>query len=157
MSDRLRLIYILRGCQKDSSGHMHQTNSDDSNAREFLEELAIQLSPQAIFQSSFVASETTSVTKQMTISLLFPDVDLSLEGDVSDMLQDYLHHVKEVFGLRPVSPLLGESSRSRGLNASRYTPKSPRRQFRHFQQQRHSKMDASALALFLGPDLGRYL
>lgn len=158
ISDRLRLIYIVQGSQNGSDGHYHQANSDDRNVREFLEELAIQLSPQAIFRSSFLANEMTDKHKRLPSPLFFPDVDLSLKGEDSDLVQDYLEHVKEAFGLRPDSPLLGESSsRSRGPNTGRYTPNSPRRQTRRLQQQVNSKMDVSAVALFLGPELGRYL
>jgi hypothetical protein len=154
LSDRLRLIYILRGGRDDSDGH-HQ-NREDSSARGFLEDLAIQLSPQAIFQPSFVAQQQKGANEGLSLPLLFPDVDLSLEGESTELLQDYVHHIKDAFGLRPVSPLLGESSRSRGLSIGRHTPSSPRRLLRQ-QQQLNSKMDFSAVALFLGPELGRYL
>jgi hypothetical protein len=155
ISDRLRLIYIVQGSQIGSDGH----NSDDRNVREFLEDLAIQLSPQAIFRSSFLANEMTGKHKRLSSPLLFPDVDLSLEGEDSDVVHDYLEHVKETFGVRLDSPpLMGESSsRSRGPNTGRYTPNSPRRQTRRLQQQVNAKMDVSAMALFLGPELGRYL
>lgn len=151
ISDGLRLLIIVRGTRSDSDGN---NQAKDGSVRGFLEDLANNLAPRAIFHSSFVVKQMKSENKRLASPLYLPDVDLSLEREGDDQLRDYLDHVKDAFGLQSASPLsLGESSRSRGLSIGRYTPTSPRRSSR----EQNNKMDVSAVALFLGPELGRYI
>lgn len=149
ISESLRLLCILRANQ-----NVLAENVSDrcDTARDFMTDLSIRLAPCAIFRSDFT---TTLLAENLTsheFTVEFPSTDLSLELHKDDFLQDYLCHLQQAYGLRTVTPLFGESARSRRRSIGSYTPNSPRRQARM-----PNRMDISATSLFLGPELSRYL
>lgn len=153
----LNLIVMVK--EEESRWHLRRNRLEDDEIREFLHDLAKKLRVARIVSAESLRS--LAGEKDRRSPMLSLPCDDVLTWDDEKRVQDFLADLKEVFGLRPISPYMHDSSHSYNFySSSRPSPRTPvnaralaarRRRLR--QSGKLTPMPESAAALFLGPEL----
>ena len=146
----LDLVVMVK--EEESRWHLRRNRLEDGEIRDFLADLARKLCISKIVSAESLKSLASEKDKPM-ISLPRDNI---LTWTDEKRVQDFLADLKEVFGLRPISPL-HDSFYGMGRQSPR-TPVNPRasafrrRRLLH-QNGSQVSLPESAAALFLGPEL----
>jgi hypothetical protein len=160
LGDWLHVVVLVKDKEDDSRWHRRRVGMDDSEIRIFLSDsLACHLCPRGIF---------SSLNRAFALQIEMPEKRLTIPCSAGTswanekQVQDFLDTVKQIFGLRPVSPLAKESNRTYSFYG---TPRSPSsrgalvaansraERHRRLTKARQTKLSDSAVAFFLGPEL----
>ena len=153
ISEWLSIVVMVK--EEESRWHLRRNRLEDDEIREFLHNLATNLRISRIVSNESLRSLASEKDKRNPmVSLPYDD---NLTWDDEKRVQDFLAELKEVFGLRPISPYMPDSSYN-FYRASPRTPVNPRASaFRRRRLLRQkgalASMPESAAALFLGPEL----
>jgi len=153
ISDWLSMVVMVK--EEESRWHLRRNRLEDDEIREFLHHFAKNLCISRIVSNESLRALASEKDKRNPmISLPYDD---NLTWDDEKRVQDFLAELKEVYGLRPISPYMPDSSYN-FYRASPRTPINPRASaFRRRRLLRQkgalTSMPESAAALFLGPEL----
>lgn len=166
LSEWLNLVVMVKDEEEESRWHRRRNRLDDEEVHSFVSDvLAKKLCVSSIFSAESVISLRKKVKHEPSLSLPY---NFAVTWANEKQVQDFLGDVKEFFGLRPVSPLAKDSTRSYNFystgNTSPRTPASRRSvilrsglKYRLRQSLKTVPFDDSAAILFLGPDLASLL
>jgi len=157
----LNLVVMVK--EEESRWHLRRNRLEEEEIRDFLQDLAEKLCISNVLSAHSVRERARDKGKdqQRTPKLHLPRDDNLTWAD-EKRIQDFLGELKEVFGLRPISPYMHDSSHSFNFYNGRQSPRTPvnpralAAARRRRQRQNVSLMTAlpeSAEALFLGPEL----
>jgi hypothetical protein len=145
LSDYLSMVVIVKG-EEESRWHRRRSRLPDEEIRSFLNDLSSKLRVSSVFSPHALPD----MKDRPRSPIQLPDTSAWEEKDV----QEFLKHLKEAFGLRPVS-LLQDSFLSLG---GRNSPNFRRSLSRSGHRRPVSRtMQDSAAVLFLGRELASLL
>jgi hypothetical protein len=160
LGDWLHVVVLVKDKEDDSRWHRRRVGMDDNEIRNFLSDsLACHLCPRDIF---------STLNRALALQMEMPEKRLTMPCSSGTswanekQVQDFLDTVKQIFGLRPISPLAKESNRTYSFYG---TPRSPSSRgallaansradrHRRLTKAKQAKLADSAVAFFLGPEL----
>lgn len=154
LSEYISMVVIVKG-EEESRWHRRRSRLPDSEIRQFLDEMALDLRVANVFSSERIPS----APKKVPYPLLWSRTTHQVWDE--DAIQDLLRSIKDSFGLRPIHSSHDtlraslQSRQSPNILASRRG--SPSRRRRRVRQNQSLSLPVSAAALFLGPELAHLI